>query len=113
MPSWRASCAPPRSSRGAWCTTLDGACASPFASAPPLWEIAVGPRILSRTFTYTDNLSGLPGYTLSGALALAAEGELYPTASNPASGARNFGFAGYFETSVGAKTSSQSGGSSD
>jgi hypothetical protein len=69
-----------------------------------IWEISAGPRILARTFTYTDNLAGLPGYTLQGALAVAGEGELYPLAGGSDSSGRNFGIAGHFETSLNAKT---------
>jgi hypothetical protein len=83
------------------------------AAAPalvqPIWELSAGPRILARTFTYTDNLSGLPGYTLQGALAVAGDGELYPTAGSAGSNGRNFGFAGHFETSLNAKTTGRDG----
>jgi TolB-like protein len=77
----------------------------------PMWEISLGPRVMARTFTYTDNLAGLPGYTLSGAPALALDGALFPTAGS-ASPARNFGFAGHFETSVAVKTVGRNGAAS-
>jgi hypothetical protein len=77
----------------------------------PIWEISLGPRVVSRTFTYTDNLSNLPGYTLAGAPALVAEAELFPTATST-SLARHFGFAGHFESSFGVKTEGRDGAAS-
>jgi hypothetical protein len=80
----------------------------PVRRAATLWEISVGPRALSRTFTFTDNISGLPGYTLPAAPAVAAEAELYPGARS-ASPVGNFGFGGYWETSLGARTVGREG----
>jgi TolB-like protein len=77
----------------------------------PTWEISIGPRVVSRTFTYTDNLSQLPGYTLAAAPALVAEAELFPSATS-SSIARNFGFAGHFESSFGVKTEGRDGAAS-
>jgi hypothetical protein len=73
-------------------------------------EMSVGPRVVSRTFTYTDNLSGLPGYTLGSALAVTAGGEFYPTAGSNRS--VDIGAAGWFESTVGAKTA-QNGAARD
>jgi hypothetical protein len=102
---------PPESSRGeSRPTTLRSAAAE--ASAQPMWEVSGGPLVLARTFTYTDNLAGLPGYTLSGAPALALDGSIYPTAGNASSPARNFGFAGHFESSVAVKTVGRNGAAS-
>jgi hypothetical protein len=69
----------------------------------PLVEMSLGPRVISRTFTYTDNLSALPGYVLGGALAVAAEGEFYPSFTSRKEA--DIGLAGQFESAVGAKTS--------
>jgi hypothetical protein len=67
-----------------------------------VFEMSLGPTVISRTFTYTDNLSGLPGYNLGGALAVSADAELYPAAST----GTDIGLAARFESSVGAKTNS-------
>jgi hypothetical protein len=77
----------------------------------PIWEISIGPRVVSRTFTYTDNLAQLPGYTLAAAPALVVEAELFPSATS-SSIARNFGFAGHFESSFGVKTEGRDGAAS-
>jgi hypothetical protein len=82
-----------------------------YSPAEPMWEVSLGPRVLARTFTYTDNLAGLPGYTLAGAPALALDATLFPTAGGT-SPARNFGFAGHFETSVAVKTVGRHGAAS-
>jgi hypothetical protein len=88
---------------------LSAAAAPEVAAArQPTLEMSVGPRVFSRTFTYTDNLSGLPGYTLGSALAVAAEAELFPRGGS-GSGPVDFGFAGEFESSVGAKTAGPDG----
>jgi hypothetical protein len=99
-----------RSSRASYSDSgsPDSVGSSRLSRQPPMWEVSLGPRVLSRTFTYTDNLSGLPGYTLPSAPAIVGQGELYPGA-NGRGAARNFGIAGYFETSVGAKTQDRSG----
>jgi hypothetical protein len=77
--------------------------AAPNTNKETLWEISAGPRVLARTFTYTDDVAGLPGYTLAGAPALAVEGTLFPTAGSNTP-TKNFGFAGHFETSLAVKT---------
>ena len=74
----------------------------------PLLELSVGPRVLSRAFIYTDNVSGLPGYTLPAALGLFAEAEFYPAARSK-SPVRNFGVAGLWEASMGATTTGRDG----
>jgi hypothetical protein len=66
---------------------------------------------MARTFTYTDNLAGLPGYTLAAAPALALDGVLFPLAGHTGP-ARDFGFAGHFETSIGVKTVGSNGAAS-
>jgi hypothetical protein len=93
--------------------TSTRAAASSQEEGPPLpmWEVSLGPRVLTRNFTYTDNLEGLPGYTLAGAPALAADATFFPTAGGT-SAARNFGFAGHFETSVAVKTVGRNGAAS-
>ena len=80
-------------------------------SAEPVWEVSLGPRVLARTFTYTDNLAGLPGYTLAAAPALALDAVLFPMAGSRGL-ARKFGFAGHFETSIGVKTVARDGAAS-
>jgi hypothetical protein len=80
---------------------------APAPSNRPILEMSVGPWMLSRTFTYTDNLSNLPGYTLAGTLGVAGEGEIYPTTS--ASQKVDLGVAGHFDSAVGAKTNSADG----
>jgi hypothetical protein len=80
------------------------------SSRPSMLEMSVGPRVISRTFTYTDNLSGLPGYTLGSALAVAASAEFYPTAGSGRT--VDVGAAGWFESTVGAKTA-QNGAARD
>jgi hypothetical protein len=79
------------------------------ASVPePLLELSVGPRVMSRAFIYTDNVAGLPGYTLPAALGAFAEAEIYPGARST-SAVRNFGLAGVYEASLGAKTVGRDG----
>jgi hypothetical protein len=73
-----------------------------------LLEMSIGPRVLSRAFIYTDNVAGLPGYTLPAALGAFAEAEVYPGARTK-SAARNFGLAGMWEASMGAKTVGRDG----
>jgi hypothetical protein len=75
--------------------------ASGSSTRRSMLEMSVGPRIISRTFTYTDNLSQLPGYTLGSALGVGGDAEAYFTsASRPV----DLGAAVAFESSVGAKT---------
>jgi hypothetical protein len=99
----RSTARSPGSARPA--TATEGAAVQ---ARPPAWEVSLGPRVLTRTFTYVDNISGLPGYTLSGAPAIVGQLELYPLMFR-ADFYRNFGFAGYFETSIGAKTGDRAG----
>jgi hypothetical protein len=73
-----------------------------------LLELSIGPRVMSRAFIYTDNVAGLPGYTLPAALGAFAEAEVYPGART-SSAARNFGLAGMWEASMGAKTIGRDG----
>src|SRR5205814_497949 len=47
--------------------------------------------------------AGLPGYNIAGAPGVGVEGDLYPLARVD-TGLSNFGFAGSYETSMGAKT---------
>jgi hypothetical protein len=57
------------------------------AAAPqPYLELGVGSRIFSRTMSYVDNFSGLPGYRLSRATALSVDGALHPFALIPGAG---------------------------
>jgi hypothetical protein len=86
------------------------------ASAPdptslPVWEISVGPRVVSRSFAYTDNAARLPGYTLAGAAGVAAEASVFP-----AMGSETFikymGLGGSFDTTVSAKTVGSNGAAS-
>ena len=75
---------------------------------PPYLEMAVGPRFMTRTLVFTDNLSGLPGYTMSGAAALLARVEYYPVARKNSAASR-IGFAGEWERSVAAQTVADGG----
>jgi hypothetical protein len=75
---------------------------------PALLEASVGPRAISRTLTFSDNVSALPAYRLPGAPGLAGEVSFYPGARS-ASWLSNVGFTGAFETSVGATTQSRPG----
>ena len=72
-------------------------------SAASTWEISVGPRVISRAFVYTDNISGMPGYSLPGTIGIGGEAEFYPAAGSRG-GASHFGFNGEFDSSIGAKT---------
>jgi hypothetical protein len=69
----------------------------------PTWEISVGPRVISRAFVYTDNVSGMPGYSLPGTVGVSGEAAFYPAAGSR-SGASHFGFDAEWDSSVGAKT---------
>jgi len=68
----------------------------------------MGPRVLTRTLAFTDNVSGIPGYSLRGAAAILAAGEIYPAAGSSSS-ASGIGFSGEWESSVGAKTVGEDG----
>jgi hypothetical protein len=81
------------------------------ASALPIWEISVGPRVVARTFAYNDNAARLPGYTLAGAAGVAAEAAIFP-AANSDSAIKNWGVAGSFDTTVSAKTYGSNGAAS-
>jgi hypothetical protein len=75
----------------------------------PRWEITVGPKMVARTLAFTDNVAGLPGHNLPGAVAIFAEVEAYPAARE--SGAlRRFGVAGQIESSLGARTAGREDG---
>jgi hypothetical protein len=76
--------------------------------APLRWEISLGPRVISRAFVFTDNLAGLPGYTLPATTGVAGEATFFP-AAHSRSAARHFGFSGEWATSVGAKTVGRDG----
>jgi hypothetical protein len=79
------------------------------ANVPSTWAFSLGPRLVSRTFVFTDNVAALPGYNLPGAPALAGEVEFYPAVRTD-SIARNIGFVGFYESSIGAKTQRSDGG---
>jgi len=79
-------------------------------NGPSMWAFSLGPHVVSRAFVFTDNLAGLPGYNLPGAPALAAEVEFFP-AAHTNTVARNLGFAAFYETSIGAKTTTNDGSS--
>ena len=76
--------------------------------APLRWEISVGPRVISRAFVFTDNVAGLPGYSLPGTTGVSGEATFFPAAHSRGS-ARHFGFSGEWTTSVGAKTLGRDG----
>jgi hypothetical protein len=76
-----------------------------------MWAFSLGPRVVSRAFVFTDNFAGLPGYNLPGAPALAGEVEFFPAAHMSGTLARNVGFAAFYETSIGAKTTTADGSS--
>src|SRR5581483_10602129 len=83
----------------------------PASTSPePMWEVSLGPRILSRSFTYTDNVSGLPGHTMSASPALQVEAEVYPLVGQDGF-LRGFGAAAHFETALGARTAATDGSS--
>lgn len=46
----------------------------------PLWDLAVGGRLFSRSFAYAQNLSGLPGYELGRAFSTTLDGSFRPGA---------------------------------
>jgi hypothetical protein len=79
------------------------------ANMPSTWAFSLGPRLVSRTFVFTDNVAQLPGYNLPGAPALAGEVEFFP-ALRTDSVARNIGFAAFYESTIGAKTQRSDGG---
>jgi hypothetical protein len=78
------------------------------ADAPLRWEFSVGPRVISRAFVFTDNLAGLPGYTLPATTGVSGEATFFP-AAHSRSAARHFGFSGEWASSVGAKTVGRDG----
>ncbi len=71
--------------------------------APPIWEVSAGPRIMSRALVFTDNVSGLPGYSLPGTVGIFGEGSFFPAARSTTP-MRYIGFNGAWETTIGAKT---------
>jgi hypothetical protein len=58
------------------------AAAPPESAAPaqPIWELAAGARMFSRSFSYAQNLSGLPGYQLGRAFATTLQAAVRPGA---------------------------------
>jgi hypothetical protein len=68
----------------------------------PTWELSVGPRVLARTFKYSQNMAGLPGYSLVGAAAIGGELTIYPV-TDSTSPMRSLGINGAGLTTVGAK----------
>ena len=91
-------------SEGSVSASADGA----SGMAATMGEISFGPRMMSRTFVFTDNVAGLPGYNLPVAGGVVAEGELYP-ASKSTGPVKGLGMAAMVETSVGAKTTGRDG----
>jgi hypothetical protein len=77
-------------------------------NVPSTWAFSLGPRLVSRAFVFTDNFATLPGYNLPGAPALAGEVEWFP-APRSSGILKNVGLAGFYETSIGAKTQSSDG----
>jgi hypothetical protein len=78
-------------------------------NVPSTWAFSLGPRLVSRAFVFTDNFAALPGYNLPGAPALAGEVEFFP-APRTSGLAKNIGFVGFYETTIGAKTQRSDGG---
>jgi hypothetical protein len=50
----------------------------PRPTSPPFAELSIEGRLFTRSFSYVQNLSGLPDYKLVGALATAVDLTLYP-----------------------------------
>ena len=70
---------------------------------PHLLEASFGPRTIGRTLTFTDNVSGAPGYSLPMATAIGGELTLFPGAR--LGGVLSYlGLAAAWETSVAART---------
>jgi hypothetical protein len=83
------------------------------AVAPrPFFEFAVGARMFSRTMSYVDNFSGLPGYRLARASAMTADMAFHPLALIPGAGTlvSGFGLTGGVTYAVGVGTQGTSAG---
>jgi hypothetical protein len=81
------------------------------ARPQPSWEISLGPRVLARTFKYSQNRANLPGYSLVGAAAILAEATAYPLVGlMAASAARDLGVSGAVVSTLSAKTVTRAGG---
>jgi hypothetical protein len=77
----------------------------------PIWEVSLGPRVLARTFKYSQNRANLPGYSLVGAGAIAADGTIYPLGSMTATPwMRDLGVSGAVVSTLAAKTVTRAGG---
>jgi hypothetical protein len=74
----------------------------------PLLEASFGPRAVGRSLTFTDNVSGAPGYNLPLATALAAEVVVFPGAHLPG-WLGQLGLAGTWESSIAARTQGRDG----
>jgi hypothetical protein len=61
--------------------TSDATTASRPQRAQPYMELGVGGRVFNRSLSYTDNVSGLPGYHLDRAMAVSLEMALHPFAA--------------------------------
>jgi hypothetical protein len=60
----------------------------PGTAAPqPYFEVSAGSRIFSRTMSYVDNYSGLPGYRLGRATSITLDAAFHPFALIPGAGA--------------------------
>jgi hypothetical protein len=83
----------------------------PASTPRPFFELGVGGRVFSRTMSYADNYSGLPGYKLSRASALSLDAAFHPFALAPStagSWVRGLGLTGAFNYAMGIGT--QGGG---
>jgi hypothetical protein len=84
------------------------------AGARPFLEISVGSRVFSRSMSFAQNVSGLPGYQLAHGTAVTAEMALHPFAASDAtaaSWAAGIGFFGTVNLAIGLDTQDASGAS--
>jgi hypothetical protein len=84
---------------------------SPAAAPRPYFELSVGGRVFSRTMSYVDNYSGLPGYRLDRATAVNVEMALHPFGAVPgtSSAMAGFGLTGNLTYALGIGTQNAGG----
>jgi hypothetical protein len=80
----------------------------PARPTQPYMELGVGGRVFNRSLSYTDNVSGLPGYHLDRAMAISLDMALHPFAaasSTAGSGWAGIGLTGAINYALGVDTS--------
>ena len=111
--------APPDETVQAHAEASPAAADEPRPSAPgardrPFLEVSVGSRVFSRSMSFAQNVSGLPGYQLAHGTGITAEMALHPFAASGATAggwAAGIGFYGTVNLAIGLDTQDATGAS--